>query len=192
VAASVDTMLPLLLMQPSRPNQPHPRKTATSPRLRLHSACAQLSEEEFAVERTSFFPSLQLTLNHILVVDRAYLADLKGTGRSLLKIAVPFPGVADLAVAQMQTDLELATFCDDLGTGALDHVVGINRGDGVEYRETAGAILSHLFVHQIHHRGQAHAMLAGTGVAPPQLDEFFLASDEPRRKEELRRFGLEA
>ncbi len=33
VAAPVDTMLLLLPMQPSRPNQPHPRKTATSPRL---------------------------------------------------------------------------------------------------------------------------------------------------------------
>jgi uncharacterized damage-inducible protein DinB len=40
--------------------------------------------------------------------------------------------------------------------------------------ETAGRTLLHLFQHQIHHRGQAHAMLAGTNVAPPQLDEFFL------------------
>ena len=39
------------------------------------------------------------------------------------------------------------------------------------------ALLPHLFQHQIHHRGQAHAMLAGTGVAPPQLDEFFLDWD---------------
>ena len=33
MAASVDIMLLLLSMQPSRPNQPHTRKTATSPRL---------------------------------------------------------------------------------------------------------------------------------------------------------------
>jgi uncharacterized damage-inducible protein DinB len=26
----------------------------------------------------------------------------------------------------------------------------------------------HLFAHQIHHRGQAHAMLAGTPLPPPQ------------------------
>jgi uncharacterized damage-inducible protein DinB len=37
-------------------------------------------------------------------------------------------------------------------------------------------------VHQIHHRGQAHAMLAGTSVAPPQLDEFFLDYDASRRE----------
>ena len=37
--------------------------------------------------------------------------------------------------------------------------------------------LAHLFNHQTHHRGQVHAMLAGTGVPPPQLDEFFLDWD---------------
>jgi uncharacterized damage-inducible protein DinB len=31
-------------------------------------------------------------------------------------------------------------------------------------------VLAHLFNHQAHHRGQAHAMLASTEVAPPTLD----------------------
>jgi uncharacterized damage-inducible protein DinB len=48
----------------------------------------------------------------------------------------------------------------------------------------------HLFVHQIHHRGQAHAMLAGTSVKPPQLDEFFLAQDLPLRAGDLRALAL--
>jgi len=159
---------------------------------RLHGACAQLSEEEFTAERISFFPSLQLTLNHILIVDRAYLADLNGTGRFLSKVELPFPRAVDVATAQMQTDLELVTFYDGLGANALDRVVAINRGDGVSYRGPSGAILAHLFIHQIHHRGQAHAMLAGTCVSPPQLDEFFLVSDEPRRKDELCHLGLTA
>lgn len=33
-------------------------------------------------------------------------------------------------------------------------------------------------------------MLAATSVPPPQLDEFFLASDEPLRRDELVRLGL--
>jgi hypothetical protein len=40
--------------------------------------------------------------------------------------------------------------------------------------------------HQVHHRGQVHAMLAGTSVAPPQLDEFVMDGDadvEARRPE---------
>jgi len=40
-------------------------------------------------------------------------------------------------------------------------------------------------VHQIHHRGQAHAMLSGTSLAPPQLDEWFLAGERPIAEREL-------
>jgi DinB family len=46
------------------------------------------------------------------------------------------------------------------------------------------------FLHQTHHRGQAHAMLSGTGVAPPQLDEFLLANDAPLGAAELDALGF--
>ena len=51
-------------------------------------------------------------------------------------------------------------------------------------------VLAHLFQHQIHHRGQAHAMLSSTLIKPPQLDEFFLAGEEELRRDELRALGL--
>ena len=56
--------------------------------------------------------------------------------------------------------------------------------------ERIGSLLTHLFLHQIHHRGQVHAMLSGTSVKPPQLDEFFLDYDEPLRREEFKRLKL--
>ena len=158
---------------------------------RLLAACMRLSPEEFAAPRTGFFPSLRRTLNHILFVDRAYLADLKGTGRAHGADPIPYPDAVDLAAAQTTVDRELVAFCDGLDDAGLDRQVAIDRRDGVAYRETVAAILSHLFQHQIHHRGQAHAMLSGTRVPPPQLDEFFLASDAPRRDADLKRLGLE-
>jgi uncharacterized damage-inducible protein DinB len=33
-----------------------------------------------------------------------------------------------------------------------------------------GVTLMHFFNHQTHHRGQAHAMLSATPMAPPPLD----------------------
>ena len=158
---------------------------------RLHAACLRLTPEEFAAPRTGFFPSLRRTLNHILIVDRSYLADLKGPGRKHPVDPIPYPDAVDLAAAQAETDRELVRFCDELDDAGLDRVVPIDRRDGVAYRETVADILAHLFQHQIHHRGQAHAMLSGTRVAPPQLDEFFLASDASRRDAELKRLKLE-
>jgi len=157
---------------------------------RLHEACARLTAEEFAAERVSFFPSLRLTLNHILVVDRYYLANLTGPGRVVFQDEIPCPNAAELASAQTAVDRQLVDFCDGLDEADLDRVVEFDRDDGVIYPETVRAVLAHLFVHQIHHRGQAHAMLAGTLVAPPQLDEYFLAYDLPRRETEIAILGL--
>jgi uncharacterized damage-inducible protein DinB len=47
----------------------------------------------------------------------------------------------------------------------------------------------HMFQHQTHHRGQAHAMLSGTPVAPPQLDEFFPLAEAPLRAAEFAELG---
>ena len=43
---------------------------------RLHAAMAALSREDYEAPRTSFFPSLAKTLEHILAVDLYYLAAL--------------------------------------------------------------------------------------------------------------------
>jgi uncharacterized damage-inducible protein DinB len=45
---------------------------------RLLTACVNLSQEDFETERTGFFPSLQMTLNHICVVDLFYVDALEG------------------------------------------------------------------------------------------------------------------
>jgi uncharacterized damage-inducible protein DinB len=157
---------------------------------RLLKACEQLTPAEFIARRVSFFPSLCQTLNHILVVDRYYLADLQGTGRILLENETPYTDLPDLIAAQTETDRGLIEFCDGLEESELERIVPIDRKDGVAYRETVVSILPHLFQHQIHHRGQVHAMLAGTRIPPPQLDEFFLLSDSPQRDKELQEIGL--
>ncbi|QQC66672.1 DinB family protein [Paraburkholderia ginsengisoli] len=156
--------------------------------LRLYRACLSLSDDAFAERRVSFFPSLQLTLNHILLVDQYYF-DALIDGREGLTIfdnEVPYPRAADLWHAQARSDQQLLAFCESLVDGDLQREVRIDRGPtiGVQ-RENIGGVLPHVFVHQIHHRGQAHAMLSGTPAAPPQLDEFFLAADAPLRAAEL-------
>ncbi len=50
-------------------------------------------------------------------------------------------------------------------------------------------LLAHVFQHQIHHRGQVHAMLSGTSVAPPQLDDFFRAADAGERARDFAELG---
>ena len=65
----------------------------------------------------------------------------------------------------------------------------MDRGNGKVQRDLAAHVLMHLFMHQTHHRGQAHSMLAGTAVKPPQLDEFLMPSDASWRTADMAALG---
>src|ERR1700761_8556110 len=86
--------------------------------------------------------------------------------------SVPCPSVADLQRDQAKVDRRLIAHCGALTTDQLETTVRVNRETSVQ-TERRDRLLMHLFQHQIHHRGQAHAMMSATSVAPPQLDEFF-------------------
>lgn len=155
---------------------------------RLLGACARLTHGELHAARTSFFPSIILTLNHILTVDWYYLDALarEGRGKSVFDVEQPFSEIAPLREAQRAADRKLIALA---GMVDLDADVKLERADHVQI-ERAEDVLLHLLQHQIHHRGQVHAMLAGTPVAPPQLDEFFLREELPLRAHELDELGL--
>ncbi|WP_292398985.1 DinB family protein, partial [Mesorhizobium sp.] len=87
-------------------------------------------------------------------------------------------------------DRRLIAFCDRLSADDLDRRVITDRREDGKIPERIGDLLAHLFIHDIHHRGQVHAMLSGTSVKPPQLDEFFLDYDLKLRKAEVERLGL--
>ncbi|MFI5002105.1 MAG: DinB family protein [Reyranellales bacterium] len=159
---------------------------------RLLSACEALTPEEFGAPRISFFPSLRATFNHIYVVDLYYIDALEGLD-ALRHYSQPDPDFTDArSMRQVQTasDKRLIAFCERQTETTLDCDCVLPRPDRQPPPTRVGAVLEHLFQHQIHHRGQAHAMLAGTDVKPPQLDEFFLAGEQHLRRDELRMLGL--
>jgi uncharacterized damage-inducible protein DinB len=157
---------------------------------RLHEAMRPLTEAEFTAPRTGFFPSLAKTLNHLLAVDVYYLAALHGEAdmEAQWRGFVPAATLHELSRRQGVSDERLIGYCDSLDAAALDARFAMDRGERVD-SDSAARVLAHLFMHQTHHRGQAHAMLSGTAVAPPQLDEFLLASDAPLRVADLRALG---
>jgi uncharacterized damage-inducible protein DinB len=155
--------------------------------LRLLRACAGLSEEEYKAKRTSFFPSLHATWKHIVLVDEFYIDALEngGRGQAVFDGEEHLQTLAQVTVAQRAADRRLVAFVEELpDDAALARGVVLQRTDGPHF-DHIGDVLAHLFVHQIHHRGQVHAMLSGTRLAPPQLDEYFLSDDRANAEREL-------
>ena len=157
---------------------------------RLLAACQQLSQAEFEAARTGFFPSLQKTFNHILIIDHFYVDALEGgwLGPKAFENDVPCVTIADLRREQSAVDRRLIGVCEDLTADSLGEEVRVNRDTRVQ-TERRDRLLMHLFQHQIHHRGQAHGMLAETAIKPPQLDEFFAIDEAPLRAADFRELG---
>ena len=165
---------------------------------RLLKACAQLSDEEFAAARVSFFPSIKATLNHILTVDWYYVEMLERSIAGLpphphpgrhFEPEEPFDTCAEICAEQQMVDERLVAYCEALRDDQLDSAVLMPRKRGL-IRDRVRRILAHLFQHQIHHRGQVHAMLAGTRARPPQLDEFFCTGEAHLRAADFEDLGF--
>lgn len=169
------------------------RKLAQANRLanaRLHRACARLEPSELTAPRPAFFGTIQATLNHILLVDRFYLNALLGhrLNRPALDEARACPDLATLIDWQTRSDEALLAHVESLTPAALAGIVAIDRGERTQH-DRRDDILSHVFQHQTHHRGQVHGMLSATAVKPPQLDEFIVGDDHEARAEDMANLG---
>jgi uncharacterized damage-inducible protein DinB len=158
---------------------------------RLQGALANLSTSELHSKRISFFPTIIGTLNHLLAVDRYYIAALYGEPdmESSYRRFAPHDELTPYASAQDASDNKLIAFCDKLDDTGANAVVHMLHGAEPTKSDLACLVLNHLFMHQTHHRGQVHSMLSGTHVKPPQLDEFILRVDEPFRVMEMSALG---
>ncbi|RJF86567.1 damage-inducible protein DinB [Oleomonas cavernae] len=137
---------------------------------RLYEAAASLTDAQYRADRGAAFKSLHGTLNHLLVADRIWLKRFTGEGEAPDQLdAILFDHLADLAVARAAEDRRLIAFVDSLDETRLAGTIRYRRVSGPEeFVQLLPLALAHLFNHQTHHRGQAHAILTGlTGEAPP-------------------------
>src|SRR5262249_6603562 len=102
----------------------------------------------------------------------------------------PCVTVEALRAAQAASDRRLIAYCDGLDTSGRGRPGLLIRDREPVLEEPTDRGLAPLLVHPIHPPRQAHALLAGTGVAPPQLDEFLLATDAALRRDDLVALGF--
>jgi uncharacterized damage-inducible protein DinB len=158
---------------------------------RLHRACAALSAQEYFRDRGAFFRSIHGTLNHVLLVDQHYLAVLQGVDIDPLPLNHQlYPDLATIVAAQEAHDQKLIAFCDRFTAVELERTTRWADSNGDSCEDPVHVVLAHLFLHQIHHRGQVHNLLTTGGFAAPQLDEFLLSHDAPLREAGLREINL--
>ena len=139
---------------------------------RLFEAALDLPDELYRRNVGVFFGSLHGTLNHLLATDRIWLRRLTGQGEAPARVDVILHEERhDLARARIAEDARLNATVAGYDEAALARPLAYRTTAGVAHEQPISDILAHLFNHQTHHRGQAHAALSIlTGSEPPSLD----------------------
>lgn len=136
---------------------------------RLYAAAHGLPDAAYRKNVGAFFGSLHGTLNHLLVADRIWMRRLTGTGEQPDKLnAILYDELPALEQARTEEDERILGYVSTLREEDFDQDVDYATTKGVAQRSQRGEILAHLFNHQTHHRGQAHAILTVLGIKEPQ------------------------
>lgn len=139
---------------------------------KLYALCAELSDADRKHDRGAFFKSIHGTLNHLLYGDRAWMGRFTG---------VPFTGtgVAQELYADFTelwherdlTDRAMIAWADNLSDEWLAHPFEYTSNVDRKIRVLPTWVLvTHLFNHQTHHRGQLTTLLSQLGYDPGVTD----------------------
>jgi uncharacterized damage-inducible protein DinB len=147
---------------------------------RLFRMAGALADELYRKNVGAYFKSLHGTLNHLLVADRIWMRRLTSMGDHPDKLnAIIFDDLSSLHAARVEEDSRILEFVRSLAEPAFEEVLDYRMLSGAPQQQPRREILAHLFNHQTHHRGQAHAILTVLGVAEPDpLDLLFMQREQ--------------
>jgi uncharacterized damage-inducible protein DinB len=135
---------------------------------RVFRMASALQDTLYRKEVGAYFKSLHGTLNHLLAADRIWMSRLTGVGDHPDKLnAILFDDLPSLHAARVEEDSRIIGYVQGLEEPAFDEEWDYRTLNGTPQRQRRREILAHIFNHETHHRGQAHAILTMLGVTEP-------------------------
>jgi uncharacterized damage-inducible protein DinB len=141
----------------------------------LYGAADRLSDEERRRERGAFFGSIHKTLSHLMWADAMQM--------SRFTSAVPKPEVGipesaslhpdwiELQNERQRFDRVIIDWADGVDEAWLDgDLTYVSRSLNRELTKPRWLMVTHLFNHATHHRGQVHCMLRQAGARLADTD----------------------
>jgi uncharacterized damage-inducible protein DinB len=141
----------------------------------IYEAAKGLTDAQRKEDRGAFFGSIHATLNHILWADQMWLMRLgvapQPAARSIPEGLAQFEDWETLTAKRSSFDSDIQDWADGLEPAALDGKLEWFSGSaGCRMSTPKAVVITHIFNHQTHHRGQVHAILTGFGIKPGVTD----------------------
>ena len=140
----------------------------------IYKACGSLTEHELRLDRGAFFHSIFHTLNHIVYGDLAFMSRFTGDPAEVPELGEELAdNYADLAAKRERLDVRILEWTSELDPEWLaSELTYQSKVDGRYRTVPQWVLVTHMFNHQTHHRGQVTTLLS-------QLDIDFGSTDIP-------------
>lgn len=139
---------------------------------RLYALCADIPDSTRKADVGAFFKSIHGTLNHLLYGDRAWLGRFTHQPFALPRLGEDiYDNFDELRHARVEMDQHLCDWAANLSSEWLSQPFTYTSGvDGKTRALPAWLLVTHLFNHQTHHRGQLTTLLSQLGYDPGATD----------------------
>ena len=144
----------------------------------LYGVADTLSDAERRRERGAFFGSIHGTLSHLLWADRIWMSRFAGTPRpagGIPESVSLYGDWGELKRERAAFDGVIVDWAERLDDDAVaGDLTWFSNAVKAEVSRPKWLLLTHMFNHQTHHRGQVHCMLTQAGGKPGDTDLFIM------------------
>jgi uncharacterized damage-inducible protein DinB len=148
---------------------------------RLYGAAANLTDAERKADRGAFWQSIHGTLVHLYWGDCQWMSRFDGWEKPAVPITQSATMIEDfdaLHATRVKADADIEAWAGRVNQAWLaEDLVWFSGAAQRELRRPKGKLVTHLFNHQTHHRGQAHALLTACGQETGDTDLFLVLPD---------------
>lgn len=131
----------------------------------------ELPAGEVTKQRPSLMNSLLISVNHLLVIDKVWMAHMTGQKHAFDKLqTVVHDSLDSLWAAKRETDREIRDYVAGLSEDELEEVINYELIGGNKGRLPRYMIITHLAVHGAFHRGFIGDMFGQIPVIPAGQD----------------------
>jgi uncharacterized damage-inducible protein DinB len=133
---------------------------------RLYDTCARMSDADRKADRGAFFKSVHSTLNHLLFADRVWMSRFTGRTYEYGAMGVDlYEDFSELKDAHLEMAGDIEAWAEALTPEWLSgDLRWTNIAGTVTTEKPKWLLVSHLFNHQTHHRGQITTLLSQAGL----------------------------
>jgi uncharacterized damage-inducible protein DinB len=145
---------------------------------RIYAAAGKMTDAERKEDCRLFWRSLHGTLNHLLWGDRMWMSRFAGWPKPTQPIRQSHTlhdDFSELSAARVEADAAISAWAAAVEQAWLDEdMVWYSGAMQREMHMSRALLVAHMFNHQTHHRGQAHAALTLFGHDPGDTDLPFI------------------